>query len=303
MVQARITTSEEQRADVSQGRLPDFLIIGAQRSGTTSLARYLGAHPQIFMAGQKEVHYFDRHHDEGPDWYRAQFAAASASQVAGEATPEYMYDPVAFERMATLLPGAKVIISLRNPVDRAYSEYWFVKGRGYEELSFADALDAEATRVTAADAATRMRYAYTERGRYLRQLKRVCEVYPRDRMLVVIFEEFSRDPRSTVGQIQSFLGVEPEVAGAEVERQFGRARSYRSQRIRRLSRHLPYPFGAVVKRLNAVPGEYPAIDPEVRKTLEQRFRNENLALAEWLGRDLSVWDDISNEDGSRKEHV
>lgn len=282
--------SERLVASQEVGRLPDFLIIGAQRCGTTSLARHLANHPEVFVAAQKEVHFFDRQFSNGLDWYRGQFAAGASAKVVGEATPEYMYDPEALERLAETVPQARLIVSLRNPVDRAYSEYWFVRGRGYESLALDDALAAEPIRLTSSDPIERMRHAYVDRGRYLTQLQRVCRFFPREQLLVLIFEEWMKEPADSLRTIQRFIGVNEDFVPSNLGRRFGRARTFRSQRLRKLARALPYPLGAAVSRLNARPDAYPPMDHRVRRSLQKQFEVDNRALAEWLGRDLSVWE-------------
>ena len=101
------------------GRLPAFLIVGAMRSGTTSLARYLASHPDVLFAPQKEVHFFDRNFHRGVAWYASQFAGDPTLRLAGEATPSYMYDELAVERMSHTVPHAKLIAVLRDPTERA----------------------------------------------------------------------------------------------------------------------------------------------------------------------------------------
>src|SRR5437879_3262477 len=98
-------------------RLPDLLIVGAMKAGTTSLAAWLRAHPQVFMTEEKELHFFDARWARGVDWYHEQFAAAPETVLAGEATPAYMVRPVFIERMASVVPGARLLVMLRNPVD------------------------------------------------------------------------------------------------------------------------------------------------------------------------------------------
>lgn len=271
------------------GPLPNFLIIGAQRSGTTSLARYLAAHPDIYVARQKEVHYFDRYLDKGEDWYKTQFRIYDEVTAVGEATPEYMYLPDVPARMASLLPDAKLIAILRNPVDRAYSDFHFVRGRGYETLSFEGAIDAEEERLAARDDSHRIRFAYLDRGHYVTQLRRVCAKYERDRLLVLLFEDFRRDPASSYRQVCSFLGVDDRYLPATLGRRFGRSQTFRSRALRRVAKRLPYPFGAIVSRMNARSNSYPPMDTRTRANLLQHFADDNAALADWLQRDLSIW--------------
>src|ERR1051326_983405 len=116
-------------------RLPTFLIIGAGRSGTTSLARYLGSHPHVFMARAKEMHFFDSD-SKTREWYRPRFAEARRQTAVGEATPNYLYEPAAIKRMAAIVPEARLIAILRDPVDRAYSHYWQNRSLGKETMTF-----------------------------------------------------------------------------------------------------------------------------------------------------------------------
>src|SRR4051812_9293771 len=124
------------------GVLPTFVVVGAMRSGTTALVRYLGAHPRVYV-GRKEVHFFDRHFDKGIDWYKSQFDAPSGVLAVGEGTPRYMFDPVAVQRMARVLPDAKLVVTIREPVARAYSHYLKNVARGVEKLAFDAAVAAE----------------------------------------------------------------------------------------------------------------------------------------------------------------
>src|SRR5688572_14326389 len=127
-------TAPDHDPQAAGARLPDFLIVGAMRSGTTSLHKYLQAHPDVFVASGKEVHFFDRRYGRGLDWYRSRFAGVTTERVVGEATPAYMYDENAIARIAHDLPDARLIVVLRNPVDRAYSHYWRNRSRGRENL-------------------------------------------------------------------------------------------------------------------------------------------------------------------------
>ena len=115
--------------------LPDYLLIGAQKCGTTSLYNYLVSHPEVRRCLRKEVGYFDQHFDRGLAWYLAHFPMKSFvgfQQVTGEATPDYYYSPQAPQRAHLVMPQAKLIILLRNPVDRAHSQYWHLFSRGRE---------------------------------------------------------------------------------------------------------------------------------------------------------------------------
>jgi hypothetical protein len=191
----------------ADGGLPNFLIIGAMRSGTSSLAYYLRAHPDVFMAGNKELHFFTDRYDRGLDWYRHQFEGSAGHTAIGEATPTYMYDPVAVERMSTVLPDAKLVAVLRNPVDRAYSHYWHQVEKQRESASFADAVAAESTRLAGTSGIERRAWAYLEKGRYLEQLNKVCAVYPREALHVLLFEDLRDRPGEVFDALCGLLGV------------------------------------------------------------------------------------------------
>ncbi len=170
--------------------LPDMIIIGAMKCGTTSLFRYLAEHPDFFPPMTKEIHFFDSKYDQGLDWYRRRFPTKikrltcrlrGRRIITGEASPYYMFHPHAMRRIASILPTVKLIVLLRNPVDRAYSHYHYEVKHGREQLTFEEAIDAEPGRL--AGELDKMlqdegyfsvhygRHAYLRRGIYVEQLK------------------------------------------------------------------------------------------------------------------------------------
>lgn len=269
------------------GRLPTFLLVGAQKSATTSVIHYLGSHPDVFVLPD-EVHFFDRHHHRGLDWYRSRFAGVKDERAVGESTPEYMYLDEAADRMARALPDVRLLVILRDPVERAYSHFWHNRTRGLEPLGFEAALAVEPDRLQ--DPNLRARFSYLDRGRYLRQLRRLAGHYPRERMAIVLFEELGDDRVGVVRSLYRFLEVDDGVIPPAVERVRNRFVTFRSQRLRRPIRRLPMPLRRVAARLNVRYTRYPGLDPDVRRRVAATFREENGALAEWLGRDLSAWD-------------
>jgi hypothetical protein len=269
--------------------LPNFLIIGAMRSGTTSLARYLGAHPDVFMAPQKEVHFFDRNFQLGPDWYRSQFQADGALMI-GEATQTYLFESTAPERMAGLIPEARLIAILRDPVDRAYSHYMLNRAQGSEWLTFEAALEVEASRLTSGDlVATRM-FSYVRRGLYLQQLLEVCRWFPRAQLHVMLFDDLRDRPAETYRSLCEWLGLAP-FSPPNLGEQLNAHIRFRSIRVRNLGRRLPALGTRIVGALNAYRTPYEPMDPKLRGELKQLFAQPNERLAEWLGRDLSMWMD------------
>lgn len=206
--------------------LPDFLIIGGQRCGTSSLYKYLGAHPQIVPSLRKETHYFSTEYGRGMDWYRAHFPAARAMAALSswrgpcqtfEATPDYLFDPRAPERVASCLPTAKFIVILRDPVARAYSHWQHVRRIGLESLSFEDAVAMEPERIGDASSSLRhgethdskraLLYSYVSRGYYAEQLERWLSEFPSERFLILDAEELYGQPDRTLHEICRFIGV------------------------------------------------------------------------------------------------
>lgn len=203
---------------VAPGALPDFLIIGGQRCGTTSLHRYLAEHPQVRAATGKEIQFFSIHYGRGERWYRGHFPAPMAGRLSFEASPYYLFHPRAAERAAATLPYGRFIALLRDPVERAYSHYLQTRSYGAEPLTFAEAIAAEHDRLAwalragpdsrAAHTVLR-RYSYAARGRYAEQLERWFRHVPRERIMVVRSEDFYADPASTYAELLEFLDLEP----------------------------------------------------------------------------------------------
>lgn len=270
-------------------RLPNFVIVGAMRSGTTSLARYLGAHEDVFMAPQKEVHFFDRNFDRGVDWYRAQFRGAGDKHAVGEATQTYLYDERAMQRMAEVLPDARMIVLLRHPIARAYSHYWHNRSIGRESLDFGAAVSAEPDRLRSEDVGDRYTYSYVDRGRYVRQLRRLAELYPRESIHVILFDDLLDSPVEIFRETCRFLEVAASMVPPELGTRINPFMTFRSLYVRRLAKRLPKRLGNVVGRLNNRHDSYPPMAADVRATLLESFRDEIEELGSWLGRDMTRW--------------
>lgn len=182
--------------------LPDFVGIGAQRAGSTWLHELLAAHSRIYMpTRRKEVHYFDLYHNRGRGWYESFFREARPGQVVGEVTPDYLHTPGCAERVAASLPDAKLVVILRDPVERAYSHYKkLVKDDNYRG-SFGDVLME--------------RPDLTERGFYAAQLSEYLRHFGRDRFYLLVYEDAVRDVERTKTTLARFLGLEPQGFSAE----------------------------------------------------------------------------------------
>lgn len=201
--------------------LPDFLIVGTQKGGTSSLFAYLAQHPQVRPARVKEVHFFDKKWREGIGSYRAEFPLRAslwrAASITGEATPVTMFHPLAPERVARCVPQARLIFLLRDPVERAFSHYRMSVYKGVEELTFEQALGREEERLAGEFARLERdpfyfsqplkRHSYRIRGQYAEQIERWLEHFPRQQMLFVQSERLFADPAAVYGEVLAFLGL------------------------------------------------------------------------------------------------
>jgi Sulfotransferase domain len=212
--------------------LPDFIIIGVQKGGTTSLHRYLSSGASVLSAQIKEVHYFDRNYTKGVYWYRANFPLLFRKQyltskyrqnyLAGEATPNYFFHPQVPARVAQLLPHVKLILLLRNPVDRALSHYYHQVRSKRETLTFEEALAAEPERlkgevqkIMADDEYPGFAYrtfSYLTRGHYIDQLKRWSALFSKDQLLILKSEDLFERPAEIFNQTLGFLKLPPQPA-------------------------------------------------------------------------------------------
>jgi hypothetical protein len=243
-------------------------VIGAQKAGTTSLFRYLAEHPAVTPPRLKEIHFFDQHWERGVPWYRAHFPLTilGGPHFTGEASPYYLFHPRVPERMARVLPDAKILVLLRNPVDRAISHYQWEVRYGNERLTFRDAIGREEHLLPRETARLREedRYrsflhqhgSYLARGRYAEQLQRWFHWFPRDRILVLKAEDFFQRTGEAMATVRLFLDL-PE-AGPQA-----------------------YPVHRQGKSGGGL-----NVD---RKELAGYFRPHNAALEKLLGLDLSDW--------------
>ncbi|MCP3855852.1 MAG: sulfotransferase domain-containing protein [Actinomycetia bacterium] len=212
------------RADAGRRPLPDFLVIGGQRCGTTSLFRYIAQHPGVVRPSlDKGIHYFDTNYTNGVGWYRAHFPRSKGSRLAFEASPYYLFHPLIPARIASLIPDAKLITVLRDPVARAISHHNHERERGFEDLDLLDAIEAEPGRMAGEIekmvtdpgyvSYAHQHYSYVGRGRYADQLERYQALFPADRLLVLDSDELSREPATAMGRVTDFLGLDPLTGG------------------------------------------------------------------------------------------
>ncbi|MFN3362066.1 MAG: sulfotransferase domain-containing protein, partial [Pseudanabaenaceae cyanobacterium] len=227
----------------------NFLIVGTQKGGTTALAQFLSQHPDICLAPVKEVHFFDydRHYQLGADYYHSFFPNYAGQTSIGEATPIYMYLPHVAPRIAQYNPHMKLIVLLRNPIDRAYSHYQMELQRKWEFLPFPLAIALEPLRLRLpqnldAERTAKRVHSYCDRGFYTAQLENLYRYFPREQVLVLLQEDLANDHEGTLRQIYQFLGVNAPP-------------------------QLPAPAQVLV-------GNYQPLAPLRRRILQQRFRQE-----------------------------
>lgn len=239
----------------------DFILAGAQKSGTTALHYFLEKHPDIAMGDQQEMHFFD---DEeifsGPIDYELlhrHFPAVSESIIAGECTPVYLYWKPAIERIWKYNPKIKLLILLRNPIDRAFAHWNMQRFKGREPLDFLEAISAEEKRAEEAAPLQSRRFSYVDRGFYARQLERVFKLFPQEQVKTIKSEEFRKKNRETLDSIFRFLGVRATAPPRNKDR-------------------------------NVVPYER-EITPAERAYLYTLFAEDILQLERMLGWDCSDW--------------
>jgi len=196
--------------------LPEFLGIGVQKGGTTTLQRLLECHPQVWLPPEKEVHFFSRHYVRGAQWYSDRFASVRADQHCGEITPYYLFPPEAPARIRSLLPTVRLIVLLRDPVERCLSGLFHSRRLGLETLPVEEALEAEAGRLAGAEAvlaATDGRHvshqvhSYLSRSRYEHQLMRYEQLFSPDQLLLLRSEDLFQNPESLWSRVLAFLGL------------------------------------------------------------------------------------------------
>jgi len=256
--------------------LPDFLILGAQKAGTTSLHRYLELHPAVLPPRMKEVHYFDVQWWRGLRWYRSNFPSVAQHlgrrlrrgqrTITGEASPYYLAHPQVPARVKETLPSVPMLVILRDPVERAHSHYLHNRRMGAEDCStFEEAIEREPERLQGElervltddryESYAHRHHSYLLRGQYAEQLRAWFALFPREQLLVLENDELARDPAGVYREVLDFL---------------------------RLPQWQPESFA----RHNAASGDE-ELPPELRQRLAESFAPHNQALFELLGREFS----------------
>ncbi len=298
---------------------PNFLIIGAAKAGTTSLFYYLRQHPRIFTA-LKEPNFLGWDPEQnnaglgpgrGPGddvastWttslkdYEALFAPKPADALAGEASVTTLYSPIGAERVQAIVPDAKLVVVLRHPVERAWSQYLHHVRDAREPLSFAEALAAEDERIAAG---WDFGWHYRAVGRYGEQLEPFYERFPAAQIKVFLYEDLQQNSQAVLGDTLRFLGLElsPAIDTRTVHNRSGAVRSplfakllNRPSRLRKaVKRFLPSAFAHrvmdAVRRVN-LKDDKPRLEPALYNQLLEHYRNDIALTERLIGRDLSPW--------------
>lgn len=282
--------------------LPQFLVIGAYKSGSTAIQEALRAHPQVFLPAKgpsffafDEATAIDRPLPPGTvrDWeaYQALFDRAPTDAVRGEVSPEYLANPWACGRIRARLPDAKLVAVLRNPVERAFSDYLMYVRDGDEKDDFARALAAQDERRRAGSPTG----YYLETGFYGRQLRPYLETFPREQVQVHLFEDFAADPDAVLEPLFAFLGVDPSL-GETPERAVNVSGVPRNALVgaavrggRRVGPLLPETVRRRAKAALARGLDRPALDVEARRRLIEIYREDVALLERLLERPLGHW--------------
>lgn len=296
--------------------LPNFLIIGAAKSGTTALYAYIKQHPEIFMSTPKELRFFsypgsypegldDKYIHKGVttlDEYIAHFNGVKGEKAIGEASPMYIYTPGTAERIKAIIPDVKLLAILRNPTDRAYSAYMHaIREWNEPSESFREALEKEPERIAAGWG---LLWHYTRAGFYFEQLDRYYKLFPRDQIKVVLYDDLVKDSQGLMRDIFTFLGVDPtfipdtnarpNVSGfpkSPAFHKFMYQLFMENNPIKRISRIL-FPKKLrqdVMVNMRLMNLEKKKMPKDIRIELDNLFREDIQKLEKLINRDLSFW--------------
>ena len=296
--------------------LPNFLVIGAAKAGTTSLYHYLGQHPEVFMSPVKEPHFFalggtganfrspgaeagiNRKSFADPEGYEGLFAGARGEKAIGEASTSYLYSPEAPERIKRRVPEARLIAVLRDPAERAYSTFLALRLGGREPLrDFSRALEAEEGRIR--DGWEHL-WHYKNLGFYHVQLSRYGKALEEGRLRVYLYEDLGADPRGVMRDAYRFLGVDASFEPDTSQRHNMSGVSNNGFLVSLVRKRHPVktaikPLVPATVRRRLVSGlqkrvlTRPPFPPEVRRELVEAYREDVLRLEDLIGRDLSAW--------------
>lgn len=272
--------------------LPNFLIIGSQKAGTTSLYHALRQHPQVFMSAEKEPNFFfhDHLYQRGLAAYQTHFNGADSFAAIGEASPGYICHPAAPARICAAIPDAKLIVTVREPVARAYSQYWDSRRKLSVGVTFEQAFrDHFSTRFGEGQ------HGFFSRGFYWQYIEAYLHQFAREQLLVLIAERLAAQPHAVYAQICNFLGIERIFSDDILATRRNTPRLY-ANLLYQFFYHRPA-MGVrlprkVARRLffgRKIPVTYPPLDPTLHAEIATRYHEANNQLRQFLGDDLEEW--------------
>lgn len=289
------------------------MILGTVKGGTTSLYYYLSQHPEVLFSTPKEPVFFEYEYGRGLEYYQqAYFSALGQERAVGEARALHLFLPFVPDRIQATLPEVRFIVMLRDPVKRAFSHWWMRRCQGAESLSFQDAVAANLERLAAGQrfegeegaqqwaacfdptALQSKARIYVDAGYYAEQLRNYYARFPRERVKVLFFEDFQRDPEAMVRELWSFLGVDPNVPlrgllpyNPAVPAQL--LWPFRFTYRLGLQKLIPPGIGLRLRHWASAMGSPPRIEAGIERWLYQHYAPHNRALEELLLCDLSHW--------------
>lgn len=282
-----------------------FFCVGAQKCGTTSLHALLNAHPAIFVPAQKETKFFadDNLYARGTAFYQQEHFGAPNAKVVGEVDPNYLYFPYVAERLYTYRPDAKLIVMLRNPVERAFAHYMMMVTMGVETLTFEEALEQEETRLKG-PWLDRVFFSYVDRGFYAEQIRRYLTYFAFHQIEFILLDDLRNDPNGVIRRLWDFLEVSELGICTDMPREnvgqrpqslgLARVMNRDSWIKRQAKRHLPND-GAIVatyrrlheRNLQGKRDQGPS--PDTAGSLLRRYSDDIVELESLLNRDLTAW--------------
>lgn len=284
---------------IDQELLPKFLCVGGAKCGTTSLYEYLKQHPEIFLPAQKELHFFSypelSQNTNGPGMkhvlkdlikdkggYYKQYRTSDKNKVSGDISPSYLIYPKSIERIKKMLGDPKIIIMLRNPVERVYSQYLHLRRAAREDLTFEDALEAENARI---DAGWGDMWHYKSSGFYSKYVSSYVDAFSIDNVHIILMDDLKSDPKRIISSVFDFIGVDSSIE-VNLGEEYNKSALPRSKFIARMTeanyftsiakKVIPRNLGASIKRKvqNLNLGDKPIMNTETLENLKQFYKDD-----------------------------
>lgn len=291
-------------------RMPSFVCVGAPKCATTWLFRCLSEHPEVFVPDFKEINFFtvcrwgDDYESKGIDYYAELFTDAGPEQIVGDFSPNLLQDPFAPERLRALLPEARLVVMIRNPIERSRSHYHYVRDRThYRGYSLPEILEDP----------SRDPAGFLSQGLYGEQLERWLAHFPLDQLLVITTEDVRNAPEQVFRRTCQFIGADPNFVPSSWRTVANPARSlripslyglnlrvsrllatHRLDRVRLLLKRAGIP--RLIQRLNEAPADNPPLSSQEVHDLAAFYHEDNARLSELLGRDYSSWLEVTSGD-------